>query len=1032
MATAFPSVRSSKRQALTDKGQRPPLFESLESRVLLSTTTVLSDTFEYSSMSSFLSNWQVNLDDSGRVWGPNTVKKYGGSYSVFSSDDGYSTWSTAITTRTYVNSEYNWMRRGINLSGYDSASMTVRYYTNTESGCDGFRVDVDGSTIHGTNREGNSGGWREMTVDLSPYCGNSHVDIMFVFYSDGSVIAGGDAGVWVDNLTVIGVTNDPPPNHPPDPAEHIAPENGATGVGLTPTLRCSQFSDPDPGDTQQATLWGVFTSPNESARIWYNYDTDSDMTREQVPSGVLSYSTTYYWSVGHQDNHDAYSAGSGWWSFTTMAAPDDSYEQNDSSSTAHDFGPLTSQQTWTNLKGYDDDWYKFTMLATGGATDDVMITFTDSQGDLDLYVYRSDGTTEWDHSASTTDNETVSLSGAPAGTYYVKVYPFGSGMNPNYSLTIDPPAASDDSYEQNDSSSTAHDFGTLTSQQTWTNLKGYDDDWYKFTMLATGGSTDDVTINFTDSQGDLDLFVYGPNGTTEWGRGTSATDNETVSLSGAPAGTYYVEISPFGSAMNPNYSLTIDPPAAASVVTISGTDSSAGEPSNNGRYRISRTSPTSSALAVSFSVSGSAKRSSDYQLKVGSTEITGSSVTIPAGQSYVDVTLEVIDDSVVESTESATLTVTSGSGYTVGSPSSSTINITDNDPESSDRQVVTAGITSVSGMAGGNISSPVAYTTSTGDNTLTGLGLRVHYDSSKVTWNAPTDLLGSPTVPPGAPVDDASDYDGNSATDKYVLIAWADIAGNWPNVSLPAELFTANLTLSDQPDGTQTLISFSSSSTASGYSFESTPIVITWSSFSLDVDGNGGYDALTDGILILRYMFGQRTDPQLTAGAVGAGATRTTADAITSYLDDAGDTLDVDGNGSVDALTDGILILRYLFGQTTDPQLTQGAVGAGASRTTAAQISSYLQPMVPVSALGAALDAESPLDLLASAPSTGELAAISVMSQESLTTSSSVAGDRSSLLHDKLIRASQLTPSLSSLENPLPDLLDTVDLLKAI
>ena len=52
-------------------------------------------------------------------------------------------------------------------------------------------------------------------------------------------------------------------------------------------------------------------------------------------------------------------------------------------------------------------------------------------------------------------------------------------------------------------------------------------------------------------------------------------------------------------------------------------------------------------------------------------------------------------------------------------------------------------------------------------------------------------------------------------------------------------------------------------------------------------------------------------------------------------------TLDIDGNHSVDALTDGLIIIRAMFGLTGTP-VTTGAVGAGASRTTWAQIQPYL------------------------------------------------------------------------------------------
>jgi len=52
---------------------------------------------------------------------------------------------------------------------------------------------------------------------------------------------------------------------------------------------------------------------------------------------------------------------------------------------------------------------------------------------------------------------------------------------------------------------------------------------------------------------------------------------------------------------------------------------------------------------------------------------------------------------------------------------------------------------------------------------------------------------------------------------------------------------------------------------------------------TLDVDGNGTADPLTDGLLIIRYLFGLRGDA-LIAGAVAPLATRTTAEAIESYL----------------------------------------------------------------------------------------------------------------------------------------------------
>lgn len=105
------------------------------------------------------------------------------------------------------------------------------------------------------------------------------------------------------------------------------------------------------------------------------------------------------------------------------------------------------------------------------------------------------------------------------------------------------------------------------------------------------------------------------------------------------------------------------------------------------------------------------------------------------------------------------------------------------------------------------------------------------------------------------------------------------------------------------------------------------------------------YDALTDGLLVLRYLFGLTGLP-LTAGALGATATRGDPDAIKAYLDSVRTSLDIDANGTTDALTDGLLILRYLSG-ARGAALTGGALGSMATRTVAAAIEAYLSGLTP-------------------------------------------------------------------------------------
>jgi hypothetical protein len=109
----------------------------------------------------------------------------------------------------------------------------------------------------------------------------------------------------------------------------------------------------------------------------------------------------------------------------------------------------------------------------------------------------------------------------------------------------------------------------------------------------------------------------------------------------------------------------------------------------------------------------------------------------------------------------------------------------------------------------------------------------------------------------------------------------------------------------------------------------------------LDVDANGVVQPLTDGLLVLRHLFGF-TGGTLINNALGGGCTRCLAADITTYLNGLGMQLDIDlTGGSPQALTDGLLVLRYLFGFTGNT-LTNNATGPGCMRCNAADIVNYL------------------------------------------------------------------------------------------
>lgn len=212
------------------------------------------------------------------------------------------------------------------------------------------------------------------------------------------------------------------------------------------------------------------------------------------------------------------------------------------------------------------DWFRFTSLTTGSAV--FQATTPSSSVDTVMALYNSSGSRvayNDDISGSNTDSRfTVNL--VAGQTYYFGVtnYINTAGGAYSWSLNADtgttpPPPSTDDSYENNDTISTANNLGTLTASRTISNLVMADgNDWYRFTLSTAGTSTSSIVINFQHAQGDLDLELYTSSGTRlAFSAGTSNT--ETISLSNLAAGTYHVRVLGYQGAANPNYSMVLTP-----------------------------------------------------------------------------------------------------------------------------------------------------------------------------------------------------------------------------------------------------------------------------------------------------------------------------------------------------------------------------------------------------------------------------------------------------------------------------------------
>jgi len=240
-------------------------------------------------------------------------------------------------------------------------------------------------------------------------------------------------------------------------------------------------------------------------------------------------------------------------------------EPNDSKAAAYNLGSLTADSTFNGLSIHtagNEDWFRFTTTAAGTTANKVRIEFSHAAGDVDMFLYDSNdqvvGT-----STSVGDSEEISLSGRPAGTYYLKVYGYNSALNPSYRLIVMPPSGPvGDALEVNDTRATATDLGSITTTTTRSNLSIHtasDSDWLRFQTTAAGNANSFVRLTFAHSAGDIDVRLTDSAGNI-LRSSTGVTDSEQISLSGLAAGVYYVQVYGYSGATNPNYSLVVEPP----------------------------------------------------------------------------------------------------------------------------------------------------------------------------------------------------------------------------------------------------------------------------------------------------------------------------------------------------------------------------------------------------------------------------------------------------------------------------------------
>jgi hypothetical protein len=185
-----------------------------------------------------------------------------------------------------------------------------------------------------------------------------------------------------------------------------------------------------------------------------------------------------------------------------------------------------------------------------------------------------------------------------------------------------------------------------------------------------------ITANASDADGTVSQVEFF-SGATSLGVDSSAP--YSVVWNGIPVGNYSLS----AVATDNHGQSTISAPVAITVsdglppatVTITAPTPTARERGvYPGTFRISRSGSTNGSLTVNLSYDGNATPWNDY-------EIMPLSVTIPAGQSSVDLALDPVNDPIdeLDKSEDVIATVIGGNGYAIGSPASATVQIIDDE-----------------------------------------------------------------------------------------------------------------------------------------------------------------------------------------------------------------------------------------------------------------------------------------------------------------------------------------------------------------
>jgi large repetitive protein len=262
--------------------------------------------------------------------------------------------------------------------------------------------------------------------------------------------------------------------------------------------------------------------------------------------------------------------------------------------------------------------------------------------------------------------------------------------------------------------------------------------------LAPGSATAIQGVPFTQTlttTGGVPSYTYALE-TGSLPAGISLSSTGVISGSSTAAvGNYPVSIRVTDSSTGPgtyfevkNFTLTMSPPPSVTITVSPATVSEDG--ATNLVYTVTRSLNLSSATVVALSTSGTATSGVDYTGAV-------STVTIPAGATAATVVIDPVADTEVEPNETVILTVVAGSGYTVGTPSSATGTILNDDVPRATIAVSPASVIEDSGAS-------LVYTVTLDQPSFSALSINFNVGGTATSGNDFTAVSSPLVIPAGA------------------------------------------------------------------------------------------------------------------------------------------------------------------------------------------------------------------------------------------------------------------------------------------